>query len=618
MCGITGILNRRAKVDIDQLSKMTHDIGHRGLDAEGVFVNDNKTCGLGHRRLSILDLSDAANQPMHSKCGNYTLVYNGELYNFKEIKETLLKQGVEFTTSSDTEVILEAFIAWGEKCVDHFNGMFAFAVWNEKNEELFIFRDRLGIKPLYYAWDEETLYFSSELKAIAPFINQSNWDELAIQHYFRLGYIPAPYTIYKSVRKLEEGAYIQLNTADFLIKKYWELEEKVENETISNENEAKTQYHELLKSSVELRLQSDVPFGVFLSGGIDSSTVAAVAQSIAEKPISTFSIGFEEATFNESEYAKKVADQLGTDHHEFVLSHKEIQDLISEIPKWYDEPFADASALPTYLVSKMASEKVKMVLTGDGGDEQFMGYGMYTWADRLTTLKSARWLLKKGLSFSSKLNSQRASQYFDFKEDEHLPSHIFSVDQGLYSAKNLKKHFVFADEYSPLLLGKTSRFLLVSEKQSFYDLKYYLPGDLLTKVDRATMQNGVEARVPLLDHRLVEFSLNLDEKLKRKNGESKYLLKQVLYEYLPKELFDRPKWGFGIPLNLWLSNELKPLLDQYVNQSVLEKFAFYKVDEILELKKQYLEGKTFLFNQLWLIIMFNMWEEQLMISEVVD
>jgi asparagine synthase (glutamine-hydrolysing) len=618
MCGITGILNRRAKVDIDQLSKMTHDIGHRGPDAEGVFVNDNKTCGLGHRRLSILDLSDAANQPMHSKCGNYTLVYNGELYNFKEIKETLLKQGVEFTTSSDTEVILEAFIAWGEKCVDHFNGMFAFAVWNEKNEELFIFRDRLGIKPLYYAWDEETLYFSSELKAIAPFINQSNWDELAIQHYFRLGYIPAPYTIYKSVRKLEEGAYIQLNTADFLIKKYWELEEKVENETISNENEAKTQYHELLKSSVELRLQSDVPFGVFLSGGIDSSTVAAVAQSIAEKPISTFSIGFEEATFNESEYAKKVADQLGTDHHEFVLSHKEIQDLISEIPKWYDEPFADASALPTYLVSKMASEKVKMVLTGDGGDEQFMGYGMYTWADRLTTLKSARWLLKKGLSFSSKLNSQRASQYFDFKEDEHLPSHIFSVDQGLYSAKNLKKHFVFADEYSPLLLGKTSRFLLVSEKQSFYDLKYYLPGDLLTKVDRATMQNGVEARVPLLDHRLVEFSLNLDEKLKRKNGESKYLLKQVLYEYLPKELFDRPKWGFGIPLNLWLSNELKPLLDQYVNQSVLEKFAFYKVDEILELKKQYLEGKTFLFNQLWLIIMFNMWEEQLMISEVVD
>ena len=609
MCGITGIVNRRAKVDINQLSKMTDKIAHRGPDAEGVFVNKIKTCGLGHRRLSILDLSDAANQPMHSKCGNYTLVYNGELYNFKEIKETLLKQGVEFTTSSDTEVILEAFIAWGEKCVDHFNGMFAFAVWNEKNEELFIFRDRLGIKPLYYAWDEETLYFSSELKAIAPFINQSNWDELAIQHYFRLGYIPAPYTIYKSVRKLEEGSYIQLNTSDFLIRNYWKVEEKVQKGVVSNENEAKSQYHELLKSSVEYRLQSDVPFGVFLSGGIDSSTVAAVAQSISDQPISTFSIGFEEATFNESEYARKVADHLGTNHHEFVLSHKDIQDLIPEIPTWYDEPFADASALPTYLVSKMASEKVTMALTGDGGDEQFMGYGMYTWADRLTTLKTLRWFLKTGLSLSPKVNNQRASQYFDFKENEHLPSHIFSVDQGFYSATNLKKHFTFTEDYAPLLFGKTNRRLLVSESQSFHDLKFYLPGDLLTKVDRATMQNSLEARVPLLDHRLVEFSVNLDEKLKRKNGDSKYLLKQVLYEYVPKELFDRPKWGFGIPLNLWLSNELKPLLDKYVNHSALKKYSFYKIDEIMELKKQYLGGKTFLYNQLWLIIMFNMWGE---------
>lgn len=611
MCGITGIVNRRAKVDIDQLSKMTDRIAHRGPDAEGVFVNENKTCGFGHRRLSILDLSDAANQPMHSKCGNYTLVYNGELYNFKEIKKELVEKGVDFLTSSDTEVVLEAFIAWGPQCVERFNGMFAFAVWNEELEQIYLFRDRLGIKPLFFAWDEETLYFSSELKAITPFIDQNAWDEKAIQHYFRLGYIPAPHTIYKAVRKLEEGAYIQLDKFNFLIKKYWKLEDKVEKKILSDENEAKTGFHELLKSSVEMRLQSDVPFGVFLSGGIDSSTVAAVAQSISKEPISTFSIGFEEATFNESQYAKKVADQLGTNHHEFILSHKDIQDLIPEIPTWYDEPFADASALPTFLVSKMASEKVKMVLTGDGGDEQFMGYGMYTWADRLTTLKTLRWFLMKGLSLSSKVNHQRASQYFDFKEDDHLPSHIFSVDQGLYSGKQLTAHFKFVEEYVPLLLGKTNRRLLVSERQSFYDLKFYLPGDLLTKVDRASMQNGLEARVPLLDHRLVEFSLNLEEGLKRKNGESKYLLKQVLYEYLPEELFDRPKWGFGIPLNLWLSNELKPLLDQYVNPAVLEKYSFYNVEAIMELKKQYLGGKTYLFNQLWLIIVFNMWSESI-------
>lgn len=609
MCGISGIINRRANVDSDQLNKMMDKIAHRGPDAQGVYINKDKTCGLGHRRLSILDLSDAANQPMHSKCGNYTLVYNGELYNFQELKEILQKEGVEFTTLSDSEVVLNAFIAWGPECVDRFNGMFAFAVWDETKEELYVFRDRLGIKPLFYAWDESTFYFSSELKAIAPFVEKNNWDEAAIQHYFRLGYIPAPFTIYKSVRKLEEGSFIHLDKTDLFIKKYWNLEEKVDKKTVSNENDAKTQLHDLLKSSVEMRLKSDVPLGVFLSGGIDSSTLAAVAQSLSDSPISTFSIGFQEDSFNENEYAKKVAEHLGTNHHEFIISHKEVRDLVKEIPNWYDEPFADASALPTYLVSKMASEQVKMVLTGDGGDEQFMGYGMYTWADRLTTLKTLRWFLKKGLAASSKLNHQRASQYFDFKEDEHLPSHIFSVDQGLYNAKQLKRYFQFTDEYAPLLLGKASRSLVVSERQSFYDLKYYLPGDLLTKVDRATMQNSLEARVPLLDHRLVEFSLNLDEKLKRKNGESKYLLKQVLYEYVPASFFDRPKWGFGIPLNLWLSNELKPLLDQYVNEVALSKHSFYKVEEILELKKQYLEGKTYLFNQLWLVIMFNMWAE---------
>src|SRR5690554_215043 len=609
MCGITGIVNRRAKVKLDQLTKMTDLIAHRGADAQGVYLNEDKTCGLGHRRLSILDLSESANQPMHSKCGNFSIVYNGELYNFKALRKTLEEEGAQFFTASDTEVVLQAFIAWGPKCVERFNGMFAFAVWNNKTEELFLFRDRLGIKPLYYAWDEQTLYFASELKAIAPFIDQKDWDEKAIQHYFRLGYIPAPHSIYKAVRKLEEGSFLQFDKADFLIKKYWELEGKVEKKTLSDENEAKTEYHELLKSSVEMRLQSDVPFGVFLSGGIDSSTVAAVAQSISDQPISTFSIGFEEADFDESQYAKKVAEHLGTNHHEFSLSHREVQDLIADIPSWYDEPFADASALPTYLVSKMASGKVKMVLTGDGGDEQFMGYGMYTWADRLTTLKTMRWFLKKGLAASSNINKQRASHYFDFNKDEHLPSHIFSVDQGLYNSKQLKHYFRFQEEYSPLQLGKTKRPLLVSEQQSFYDLKYYLPGDLLTKVDRATMQNGLEARVPLLDHRLVEFSLNLDEKLKRKVGDSKYLLKKVLYEYIPAAFFNRPKWGFGIPLNLWLSNELKPLLDQYVNEEALSKYSFYKVNEIMELKKQYLEGKTYLFNQLWLVIMFNMWVE---------
>lgn len=609
MCGITGIVNRRAKVKEEELQKMTELISHRGPDASGLFLNSYKTCGLGHRRLSIIDLSNEANQPIHSSCGNYTIVYNGELYNYEGLKSELASDGVHFSTSSDTEVVLQAFIKWREKCVERFNGMFAFAIWNEEKEELFIFRDRIGIKPLYYAWDEKTLYFSSELKSIAPFIDQHKWNESAIQHYFRLGYIPAPFTIYDEVKKLEPGNYIQMNKADFLVKTYWNLERNIQKDTFSTENEAKKVYHDLLKSSVSNRMKSDVPFGVFLSGGIDSSTVAAVAQSLSEKPISTFSIGFKEASFNESEHAKQVADKLGTAHHEFVLSHEDIQNLITELPNWYDEPYADASAFPTFLVSKMASQKVKMVLTGDGGDEQFMGYGMYTWADRLTTLKTLRWVLKKGLSLSKKENHNRASNYFDFSEDEHLTSHIFSVDQGFFNAKQLQKHFAFKEEYAPLTLGKSKRRLRVSEKQSFHDLKYYLPGDLLTKVDRVSMQNNLEARTPLLDHHLVEFTLNLDEKLKRKDKESKYLLKEVLYEYLPKDIFDRPKWGFGIPLNLWLKNELKPLLDEYVNPEVLSKTSFYNVEEIMRIKEEYLNGKNYLFNQLWLIVVFNMWSE---------
>ncbi|PKR82016.1 asparagine synthase (glutamine-hydrolyzing) [Brumimicrobium salinarum] len=607
MCGITGIVNRRANVKAETLEKMTQSISHRGSDAKSCFLNSTKTCGLGHRRLSIIDLSDSANQPMHSDDRNFSIVYNGELYNFDELKKELVNQNIEFSTDSDTEVVLKSFIHWGPACVERFNGMFAFAIWNEAKEELYLFRDRLGIKPLYYAWHAETFYFASELKAITPFIRKDKWNEKAIQHYFRLGYIPAPLTIYQDVKKLDEGSYLHLEKADLTIHKYWSIESKIEKEVFSDEHQAKKKLHDLLKSSVAYQLKSDVPFGVFLSGGIDSSVIAAVAQSIAKKPISTYSIGFKEATFDESKYAKQIAEKLGTDHHEFIVSHQEVQQLVEEIPTWYDEPFADASALPTFLISKKARQKVKMVLTGDGGDEQFMGYGMYTWADRLTTLKTLRWLIKKVLSVSSKENHNRASQYFNFKEDEHLPSHIFSVDQGFFNTHQLKNNFTFSDTYSPLILEKTKRRLKVSEQQSFHDLKYYLPGDLLTKVDRASMQNQLEARVPLLDHRLVEFSLNLDEKLKRKNGGSKYLLKEVLFEYLSPKLFDRPKWGFGIPLNLWLKQELKPLLDKYVNRELLNEISFYNVTAIMQLKSDYLDGKTYLYNQLWLIIVFNMW-----------
>ncbi|MEX1191415.1 MAG: asparagine synthase (glutamine-hydrolyzing) [Brumimicrobium sp.] len=609
MCGIAGIRSFNKTVEKHQLETLSTAIAHRGNDASGIFLNETKSCGLAHRRLSIIDLSDQANQPLVSPCGNYRLVFNGEIYNYESLRDELEKNGVNFTTVSDTEVVLQAFIHWGEKCVDHFNGMFAFAVWDEKSNVMSLFRDRLGIKPLYYFWDKEVFAFASEMKALTQFVDESKLNATAIHHYFRLGYIPEPYTIYEGIHKFPKGNRATVKSNEFSIKSYWNINDNIKAKTLKDFSKAKTEYHSKLKESVRIRLKSDVPFGVFLSGGIDSSTVAAIAQSQSKEKIKTFSIGFKNTRFNESEWAQKVADHLDTEHYEYILSEKDALSLIEKIPSWYDEPYADASAIPTYLVAKMANESVKMVLTGDGGDEQFMGYGMYNWAKRLSNpfIKGLKSPIALGLGLTGKNNLKRASEYFKFDSDTAIQPHIFSVDQYLFSERETKEFFNFNKVYKELKLQKTNRKLSSHEKQALFDLNYYLTDDLLTKVDRVTMQNGVEARVPLLDHNLVEFTLNLDESLKVKKGVSKYLLKEVLYDYVPKALFDRPKWGFGIPLGKWLANELKPLLDKYVNEEVLTKAKIYKVNQIMQLKERYLNGEEYLYNKLWLVIVFNMW-----------
>jgi asparagine synthase (glutamine-hydrolysing) len=609
MCGIGGIVSFENNISNQELEGISKAIAHRGPDANGLFLNENKTCGLVHRRLSIIDITDNANQPMTSTCGRYTIVFNGELYNFEVLREELKTYGYQFSTASDTEVVLNAFIHWGKECVNQFNGMFAFAVWDEKEANLQIFRDRLGIKPLYYIKTDEVFAFASEIKALLPLAEDLSWNNEAVHHFFRLGYIPQPQTIYKDIHKFPKGNVGIITDNNFEIKPYWNVNEKVKKSTVSDFSSAKKEFHKILRESVRLRLKSDVPFGVFLSGGIDSSTVAAVAQSQTKDKINTFSIGFKESEFNESEYAKKVANHLGTNHHEYTLSHNDAQDLIEQIPSWYSEPFADTSAIPTYLVSKMASKSVKMVLTGDGGDEQFMGYGMYDWASRLSNpmIKSLKTPIAFALSHSGKLRLKRASEYFRFDNQTALHTHIFSVDQYFYSERETKQFFQFDEAYSELQVPKVARKLSPRENQALFDLNYYLTDDLLTKVDRATMLNGIEARVPLLDHHLIECSLNIDESLKVNKGESKLLLKEILYEYVPKELFDRPKWGFGIPLQKWLSNELKPLLDKYINQEMLEEVGIYNTSEILRLKKDFLNGKSYLYNKLWLVIVFNIW-----------
>ncbi len=611
MCGIAGIVSLNDSIDEVQLEKMSATIAHRGPDADGVFVSDSKSCGLGHRRLSIIDLSDDANQPMTDPSGRFTLVFNGEVYNFEEIKMTLEKEGVAFKTSSDTEVVLHAYMHWGKQCVDHFNGMFAFAVWDEEEQSLALFRDRIGIKPLYYFWDGNTFAFASEMKSLTAFTNTKTWNRAAIKQYFQLGFIPAPMTIYSDIHKLEQGSYIILDSSGLSKNKYWCLSDQIEKNTVLDRVGAKKKLNKLIQTSVDLRLKSNVPYGVFLSGGIDSSMVAAVAQDRAKQNINTFSIGFKEAQYNESEHAQKVAKHLNTNHHEYTVSQKDAQDLITKIPEWYDEPYADTSAVPTFLVSQLAKKKVSMVLTGDGGDEQFLGYGRYAWKQRLQNplVQFSRFMLKTGFKKMSPVKWERAGEYFNYGLRHNLNQHIFSVDQSFYSLRECN-HYFQLNSQDPRDRLFFQRKLSAAEQQAFYDLNYYLPDDLLTKVDRVTMQNGIEARVPLLDHHIVAYTLNLDSSLKMQGKTQKWLLKQVLYDYVPKEYFDRPKWGFGIPLQQWLSEDLRFLLEDYVNAEVLAQYDFYNVKAILQLKERFLNGESHLFNKLWLVVCFNMWGEQ--------
>jgi len=613
MCGITGIFSSSKALNPTWIKQMTNSIAHRGPDAEGFYVSKDCRVALGHRRLSIIDLSTAANQPLYSSCGRYVMVFNGEIYNFKELaKKHQITEGI----NSDSKVILELFAKLGKDFVHELNGMFALAIFDIKEEKLCLFRDRIGIKPLYYYWKNETLIFASELKAIKKIAKDFplTINKKAISNFLRLGYIPEPLSIYNEVKKFPSAASLSLSKEGLVISEYWNLAKKVDkNNQLSDEKEAKKQLNALLQSSIEYRLMADVPFGTFLSGGIDSSTVTAIAQSVKNTPINTFSIGFKESTYNEAVFAKKIANYLGTKHHEFMVSYDEAIEHFDKIITAYDEPFADSSAIPTMLVSKLARQHVTMTLSGDGGDEQFFGYGMYTWAKRLNNPFVSAFGKPLNFMFSkSKQSHKRASGLFGHSDKKTLPSHIFSIEQYFFSDKELIDVLKYKN-YSELSLEETKGFDLgfdAQENQAFFDINYYLKDDLLVKVDRASMQYALETRVPLLDHRMLEFSVNLAPELKIKEGVSKYLLKEVLYDYVPKQYFDRPKWGFSIPIRFWLQNELKHLPEKYLSTQVLEKYDIFKVEKVKEIEKRYFAGEDYLFNKIWAIIMLNQWLEE--------
>jgi asparagine synthase (glutamine-hydrolysing) len=614
MCGIAGYYSLNQTLEPSLLKTMTNAIQHRGPDSDG-FFND-RTAGLGHRRLSIIDLREVANQPMFSHNDRYVMVFNGEVYNFKELSSQVRVKNDSFyyKTNSDTEVVIEAFNKWGVDFVNRLNGMFAIAIYDTVEGHLFLYRDRIGIKPLYYYWDGENFFFASEIKALTKvemIRNKLTINQTAVNHFLNLGYIPSPISIYNEIHKFPAGHRLHINKDIFTLEPYWKVEDKVEFDEFRNYPEAKKKLKYLIESSVQYRMISDVPFGTFLSGGIDSSLVTAIAQNQSDTAINTFSIGFKESKFNESVHAQTIANHLHTNHHEFVVTTKEAQEMVNDMIVSYDEPYADSSAIPSMLLSKMARKHVTMTLSGDGGDELFLGYGSYKWAKKLDSgfYKQNRKLLAY---FLSKMKDRhiRVSKLLDFQTGDDLKRHIFSQEQYLFSQQEIgqilkNKDFdnsIIKDDFSDL-----DRQLSASEAQAMFDLKYYLPDDLLVKVDRATMKYSLETRVPLLDYRIIEFALNLPEKFKQKGDISKFILKETLYDYLPKSYFERPKAGFSIPMNDWLRTDLKYLIDDFLNEPLIMEAGFVNYDVVKDLIQRWTLKEPHLYNRIWTLIVLHKW-----------
>ena len=614
MCGISGYYSPQGIFPPIELERMNALQQHRGPDSSGVFTEG--PAGLGHRRLSIIDLSQAANQPMTSACGQFIMVYNGEVYNFRELLQQIRKQDPSFEPRShaDSEVVLQAFALWGLDFLHRLNGMFAIAIYDRRQQALYLFRDRLGVKPLYYYYEGKDLIFSSELKALSGLPTLSSkleTDQQAISSFLLLGYIPAPLSIYRQIRKLPAGAFARIDRNGFHTEKWWEPAARLEPETTDNPRQALQHLESLLESSVSYRLTSDVPYGSFLSGGIDSSLITAIASKLSNEPLNTFTIGSPVARFNEAGFAKQIARHLGTSHHELFLTEKEVIDWLPVFFNTYDEPFADSSGIPSLLLSHFSRHNVTMTLSGDGGDELFMGYGAYRWAERLRSHPPAT--LRKMASAALMLGNQRmqrASALFRYESHQTLRSHIFSQEQYCFSRTEIRE--LLRAQPNEIQLNerpdKLPRKLRASEQQALFDLQYYLPDDLLVKVDRATMAASLETRIPLLDYRIVEFALNVHPSLKYRNGKTKWLLRELLAKYIPRELFERPKKGFSIPLDQWLQNELKFLPQQYLSDAAIKKTGVLQPLAVKKLLEDfYLKNKGYLYQRVWLLVVLQRW-----------
>ena len=662
MCGFAGYIATGQSFSRDALQatveKMAATLRHRGPDDAGVWCDVERGVALGHRRLSIIDLSTAGHQPMESACGRYAIAYNGEIYNFRQIRDELLQRAAPssspltphpspiFKGHSDTEVLLAAISSWGfEKTLERVNGMFAFAFWDRQLRRMTLARDRFGKKPLYYGWVDGAFVFGSELKALKAHPGFANpIDREALTLFLRHNCIPVPHSIYRNICKLPAGSLLQLTLDEILkssgyadvwdrIKRYW-LAEQVGSTGLAAAfaepaDVLADQLDVLLRDAVAGRMIADVPLGAFLSGGIDSSLVVALMQAQSDRPVQTFTIGFAEAAHNEAEDARRVATHLGTEHHEITLSPRDVLDVVPQLPDIYDEPFADSSQIPTWLVSKFARQQVTVALSGDGGDELFGGYNRYSWAPAIWQ-KMAWWptLLRGGLAallggippqaWPRLLAMSGLDQRTPADKAQKLAAVLRAaspaeVYRTLVSHWQQPAEVVIDGKEPPTRLrdavGVIEHFGFATGMMMLDQLTY-LNDDILVKVDRASMAVSLEVRAPLLDYRLAEFAARLPLDLKIREGQGKYLLRQVLYRYVPKELVERPKMGFEMPIADWLRGPLRDWAEDLLSETRLRGDGYFYSGPIREKWRQHLEGTRNWQFQLWDVLMFQAWVER--------
>ncbi len=645
MCGIAGFLSPQGTREEAgrTIRRMTDTLIHRGPDDGGVWEDTRSGVALGNRRLAIVDLSPEGHQPMHSASGRYVLAFNGEIYNFWALREELEGLGHPFRGHSDTEVMLAAFTEWElEGALERFNGMFAFALWDREERSLYLARDRLGEKPLYYGWMGETLLFGSELKALKvhpTFRGEISRNALAL--YLRYQYIPAPYTIYEGISKLSPGTRLTIDEAGNVSGPvpYWSAKEAAErgvtNPFSGSDTEAVDELDGMLRDSVRMRMVADVPLGAFLSGGIDSSAVVAAMQSQSDRPVRTFSIGFYEEEYSEAEHAKAVARHLGTEHTELYVTPEEAMSVIPKLPTLYDEPFSDPSQIPTYLVSQLARRHVTVSLSGDGGDELFAGYNRYFWVESIWGKvgwmpQGLRGALAEALTAVSPQGWERAFKklgpVLPTKARQRIPGDKLHKLAEVLTVKNPEAMYlnlvslwkrpdaVVIGGSEPLVTltdpGRWADLPDLTQRMMYLDTVTYLPDDILVKVDRASMGVSLEGRVPFLDHRLVEFAWRVPLGMKIKDGKSKWLLRQVLNQYVPKKLIERPKMGFGVPIDAWLRKPLRGWAEDLLDERRLRREGFFDPRPIREKWAEHLSGMRNWQYPLWDVLMFQAWLEE--------